>query len=477
MLCDVLEEAGIPCWVSYRDVPPGQPWAEGIMDGIQASSVLLVLYSRNVQRRPTHIIREIDSALKNQKRLFPILVDETPLEKAFEYYLHVEECVGPFASDEELCSRVKSHLFNSLAIPVAAAARKRDTTGELARNYTRWRETSNELARLARKRTVAALAALSLLALGSIAWFLARRPAPAEYESRTSGTSLQEFFCAVDEGHPFPPAPGWLLRTNLYGTLQWVWIPGLRHPDPGFGWRDFRCSYPHPNEWKILPGYAIQIDGTNHHLAWQPGWRSPDCDYPNVAAGGMEQTWLADPGYVLVSTNPLTPFAKWLPGQKHPARPDLVAGEEPDRWEAATIPLGKSDGKRVQEVATRLAEAALSDMVSPSARKQAEHQLAALEKDVSRLDDSSRQAERLVAAWKEKANEWLGNPRDDDKRTGLALLFGLASCLPEFGLPIIDETQRQGDISSSVRNGSFVCLDGRLGRLINRVQILEPEWK
>ena len=65
-LVEFLEASGIPCWVSYRDIPPGADWAETIYDAIEASSGMLLLYSENTNRS-RQVRNELDIATNAAK--------------------------------------------------------------------------------------------------------------------------------------------------------------------------------------------------------------------------------------------------------------------------------------------------------------------------------------------------------------------------------------------------------------------------
>src|SRR5215470_7055247 len=45
--CATLEAAGIRCWIAPRDILPGAEWGEAIVDAIDRSEVLLLIFSTN----------------------------------------------------------------------------------------------------------------------------------------------------------------------------------------------------------------------------------------------------------------------------------------------------------------------------------------------------------------------------------------------------------------------------------------------
>jgi hypothetical protein len=46
-VCSIMEQNGIRCWIAPRDITPGLPFAEAIIDGIKGSRVFILIYSSN----------------------------------------------------------------------------------------------------------------------------------------------------------------------------------------------------------------------------------------------------------------------------------------------------------------------------------------------------------------------------------------------------------------------------------------------
>ena len=42
-LCNLLEGAGISCWMAPRDIPAGKSWAESIVDGLKGCELVVFL--------------------------------------------------------------------------------------------------------------------------------------------------------------------------------------------------------------------------------------------------------------------------------------------------------------------------------------------------------------------------------------------------------------------------------------------------
>ena len=60
--CAVLEGAGIRCWIAPRDIPAGAPWSAAIIEGIEDSRVLVLVFSANANASD-QVLREVERAV------------------------------------------------------------------------------------------------------------------------------------------------------------------------------------------------------------------------------------------------------------------------------------------------------------------------------------------------------------------------------------------------------------------------------
>lgn len=95
-----LLENNIKCWIDLHDIPPGKPYAKAIIDGIQESDCLIVLYSKNVLQS-NDILNEIEQAHTTNKRIIPFLLDRTPMVGEFRYYLARKQWIIAYPKYEE----------------------------------------------------------------------------------------------------------------------------------------------------------------------------------------------------------------------------------------------------------------------------------------------------------------------------------------------------------------------------------------
>ncbi|MCR4780079.1 MAG: TIR domain-containing protein [Ruminiclostridium sp.] len=87
MLCEYLEDNGLTCWISSRDIAAGSDWAASISTAINAAKAFLLIYSKN-SSQSEQVARELGIVeTKGHIAVIPYRADETPLTGSFEYFL------------------------------------------------------------------------------------------------------------------------------------------------------------------------------------------------------------------------------------------------------------------------------------------------------------------------------------------------------------------------------------------------------
>ena len=81
-----LEEKGLECWIAPRDIAPGMPYPEAIMQGLKQSPYMIVLLTPNANDSK-FVLREVEFAISKNKRVFPLKFEEIPLAPSFSFFL------------------------------------------------------------------------------------------------------------------------------------------------------------------------------------------------------------------------------------------------------------------------------------------------------------------------------------------------------------------------------------------------------
>ena len=85
-LCATIEARGIPCWIAPRNIAYGSDYGEAIVDGINESRVMVLVFSSNANTSP-HIKREVDRAVSKGLTIIPIRIEDVAPTRALEYYI------------------------------------------------------------------------------------------------------------------------------------------------------------------------------------------------------------------------------------------------------------------------------------------------------------------------------------------------------------------------------------------------------
>jgi hypothetical protein len=81
-----LERDGVSCWISHRDARPGAEWAESIVDAIENSKVVILIYTAH-SNDSQQVLREMERAVYANVPILPFLIEDHPLSRSMSYFL------------------------------------------------------------------------------------------------------------------------------------------------------------------------------------------------------------------------------------------------------------------------------------------------------------------------------------------------------------------------------------------------------
>lgn len=85
-VCATLEAQGMRCWIAPRDILPGTDWGEAIIDAIQESKAMLLVFSSKANTSQ-QIKREVERAVHRGIPLIPVRLDDAAPSKSLEYFI------------------------------------------------------------------------------------------------------------------------------------------------------------------------------------------------------------------------------------------------------------------------------------------------------------------------------------------------------------------------------------------------------
>ena len=90
-----LESESVICWMAPRDVVPGADWGESIIDAIESSRIMVLIFSQNANASP-QIKREVERAVNKGVYIIPFRVEDIPPAKALEYFISTSQWMDAF---------------------------------------------------------------------------------------------------------------------------------------------------------------------------------------------------------------------------------------------------------------------------------------------------------------------------------------------------------------------------------------------
>ena len=69
-ICARLEQNGTRCWYAPRDIRPGADWAASIIDAIESSKIMVLVFTDSSNASP-QVLREINNAVSAGVVLVP----------------------------------------------------------------------------------------------------------------------------------------------------------------------------------------------------------------------------------------------------------------------------------------------------------------------------------------------------------------------------------------------------------------------
>ncbi len=109
-VCGYLESQGIRCFVAYRDIPRGVVWAAAIVDALDDSQMMVVIFSESFNNSD-QVDREIELASENKMPILTFRISNNSFSGAKKYYLKNLNWIDAFPDPQKafgsLCDNVK----------------------------------------------------------------------------------------------------------------------------------------------------------------------------------------------------------------------------------------------------------------------------------------------------------------------------------------------------------------------------------
>jgi hypothetical protein len=186
--CAALEARGIRCWITPRDINPGQDWAASIMQAIEGTRILLLVFSRSA-KESIQVRREVAQAANSGKQILNLRIEDVRPEAELKFYLDsphwLDAITKPFEAHlkrlADACAILLAPLDTDHDSATSDAARPQLAGG--TRNVAWWRRQ--------RQPVKVALVAAVIGVLAAVAGLTGHLLRPsAAHETRPPGTSF-----------------------------------------------------------------------------------------------------------------------------------------------------------------------------------------------------------------------------------------------------------------------------------------------
>src|SRR6478609_4119761 len=114
-LCTALENRGYKCWISARDIQPGENFQVAIVQAIRHAKIMLLVFTGN-SNNSEEMTKELALASQQKMIVIPLRVEDVTPSDAFAYEFATRQWIDFFADWERamnhLCARLAAALVD-----------------------------------------------------------------------------------------------------------------------------------------------------------------------------------------------------------------------------------------------------------------------------------------------------------------------------------------------------------------------------
>ncbi len=112
-VCDALERRGMKCWISSRDIQPGENFQQAIVRAIRAARVMVLVFTTNANNS-NEIMKEVALAGQFSLVVIPVRVEDVLPNDAFAYEFATRQWVDLFDDWERSIERLATQIIQTL---------------------------------------------------------------------------------------------------------------------------------------------------------------------------------------------------------------------------------------------------------------------------------------------------------------------------------------------------------------------------
>ena len=115
-MCAYLEQHKIRCFVAYRDIPKGVVWAKAIVEALDESKMMVVVFSEEFNLSD-QVDREIELASEDKKPILTFRISDAMFKGAKKYYLKNINWIDAFPHPEAMFDSLLDNICRLIGRP------------------------------------------------------------------------------------------------------------------------------------------------------------------------------------------------------------------------------------------------------------------------------------------------------------------------------------------------------------------------
>jgi hypothetical protein len=195
-----LEADSVTCWIAPRDVIPGADWGESIIDAIESSRIMILIFSRSADAS-SQIKREVERAVNKGVYIIPFRVDDIPPTKSLEYFISTSQWMDAFSPPLE------RHLDNLAKTVTVVLKRPALPAVNVPAQAERPSTPKPPIRPSWRKSLLIAITIAALVIVGGMGWYLVQKKKGAPERPALAPTPVPTTPAAVTPGPTLVPIP------------------------------------------------------------------------------------------------------------------------------------------------------------------------------------------------------------------------------------------------------------------------------
>jgi len=120
-ICTALENRGLACWISSRNVKPGQNYQEQIVRAIRTAKIMVLVFTANANNS-NEIKKELALASQNNLIVIPVRIEDVTPNEAFAYEFATRQWIDMFDDWENSIARLVELIAASIDDRMEASA-------------------------------------------------------------------------------------------------------------------------------------------------------------------------------------------------------------------------------------------------------------------------------------------------------------------------------------------------------------------